>query len=276
MIYNTLVKKDAGIKLSYIEVPFEIKSIHDDDEEFFIFEGLASTFNEIDLVDDVIRPGAFQKSLQARTPIILWQHKTNEPIGMPLEIKETPEGLFVKVRLPKEDTLVSGRVIPQMKVGSIKKMSIGFNVADKEIDGRLRILKEIELFEISLVTFPANPNASVTGFKSIEELLSKTDISEDDLKLVLADIKKEQDSKADKKFTLEDVNNIKDKKALREFFKSTELFTKQAREHLVENVFKSVQGELEEDDKGQGDLDQKAMAATLAAYKKLGETLNKT
>ncbi len=165
-----LITKDSSLseKLNHLEVAFEVKSFGEDEEnkDFFVFEGLASTFGNIDLVDDVVRQGAFQKSIQERMPIILWQHRTSEPIGMPVEIKEVPEGLFVRVRLPKADTLVSGRVIPQMQVGSIRKMSIGFNIVDSEMDGKLRILKEIDLHEISLVTFPANPAADVTGFKA--------------------------------------------------------------------------------------------------------------
>lgn len=157
-------------EMVYLDIPFQIKSLHDDedDPDFFVFEGLASTFGNIDSHDDIILPGAFAKTLSIMTPVILWQHDTFEPIGMPIEIRETTEGLFVKARLPRNDDLVKGRVIPQMKVGSIRTMSIGFRTIESEFntDTGIRILKEIKLFEISLVTFAANSQAVVTGFKS--------------------------------------------------------------------------------------------------------------
>lgn len=162
------IKKNDNT-IQRIEVDVEIKSM-DEDDEFFRFEGLASTFGNIDLVDDIVAKGAFVESLAKRDPIILWQHDMFEPIGMPEEVKETQEGLFVKVRLPKDDTLVSGRVIPQMKVGSIKKMSIGFRVQEASFNNEtgIRTLLKLDLREISLVTFPANPEAEVSAFKGEE------------------------------------------------------------------------------------------------------------
>jgi HK97 family phage prohead protease len=191
------------MNLNFIEVPFEIKSVKDDDE-FFTFEGMASTFGNIDLVDDMIVKGAFEKSLAERTPVILWQHNTNEPIGMPIEIREQNDGLFLKAKMPKDDDLVKGRVMPQIRIGSVRKMSIGYSVKESDIDGDIRILKQIDLFEISLVTFPANPKASVTGFKQHGKMYSIDDV--------------------------EHIDNVKD---LREFFKQSDVFTKQAREHII-------------------------------------------
>jgi len=226
--------------MNYLELPFEIKAMSEEDK-FFTFEGLASTFNNVDLTDDIIRKGAFLKSISERTPVILWQHRTSEPIGMPTEIRETEEGLFIKARLPKEDDLVRGRVMPQMRVGSIRKMSIGYSVKDSENEGRVRILKEIDLFEVSLVTFPANPKASVSAFKSADG----------------------------KMFSLEDVQHISDVKTLRDFFKETDIFTKQAREHIMNkflNLGDPVSG-------GQGDSDQ--LSEVLTAYRNLNKNINR-
>lgn len=149
-----------------MRVPFEVKDIDDSDPDFFIFEGLASTFGNIDLVDDIVARGAFVESLKETIPVIMWQHKQDEPIGMPAEIFESKEGLYVKARLPKADTFVMGRVIPQIKIGSIRWMSIGYVTIESDMEGSIRILKKLSLKEISLVTFPANPMAKVTGFKS--------------------------------------------------------------------------------------------------------------
>ena len=161
-----------------LQFDFEIKNFgpDEDDDNFFRFEGLASTFGNTDLVNDVIEPGAFNESLDKRMPVLLFSHSMNEPIGMPEEIRETSEGLFLRGRLPREDTLVSGRVIPQMRVGSLKSMSIGFSMGadDFEMRDGKRFIKRVNLHEVSLVVFPANEMARVSGFKS--ELEEETDV----------------------------------------------------------------------------------------------------
>ncbi len=151
-----------------LTVAFEVKQFTEEDE-LFRFEGFASTFGNLDFDDDVILPGAFRESLKKRTPVLLWQHNTGEPIGMPEEIFEDSDGLILKGVLPKADDLVRGRIIPQMKIGSIKSMSIGFSipVEGSFTENGIRFIKAIELFEVSLVTFPANPMALVSGFKTV-------------------------------------------------------------------------------------------------------------
>jgi HK97 family phage prohead protease len=153
--------------IEHIDVDFEIKQIFEDDDQLFRFEGLASTFGNIDLVDDIVARGAFEESIKQRMPKILWQHSSREPIGMPEIATETEEGLFIRAKLPKEDTFVSGRVIPQIKIGSINAMSIGFIDQDSETNGQgIRTLKKIDLKEVSLVSFPANELALISGFKN--------------------------------------------------------------------------------------------------------------
>jgi HK97 family phage prohead protease len=149
---------------------FELKSIQED-EEYFTFDGYASTFGNVDLGDDAIMKGAFLSSLTKNSSVpILWQHQMSEPIGKSIELYEDDKGLYIKGKLPKKDTLVSGRIIPQMKVGSIREMSIGFFTRDSEMDKGIRLIKEIELYEVSLVTKAMNPQAIVSGFKSMESI----------------------------------------------------------------------------------------------------------
>lgn len=177
MATQKLEVKKTEQKQEWLEVPFNVKALENEaaDPNFFKFEGLASTFGNIDLVDDIVMPGAFTESLKNETPVILWQHRQGEPIGMPIELRETEKGLFVRAQLPRSDDLVKGRVIPQMEVGSIKSMSIGFIVEEFTIDeNNIRKLEKIRLKEISLVTFPANPLADVTGMK--QEPITKVDI----------------------------------------------------------------------------------------------------
>lgn len=179
---------------------FEVKEFNED-SDYFMFEGYASTFGNIDLGDDVIVKGAFIDTLKTNSNLpILWQHSMHEPIGNSVSVYEDERGLFIKARLPKADTLVNGRVIPQMKAGSIKEMSIGFFVKDYEIKGDLRYLKAIELFEVSLVTKAMNPQAQVTGFKSfkdvefkelkdIESFLKEGGLSQNEAKTLISKVK---------------------------------------------------------------------------------------
>ena len=151
--------------------PFEVKATAEENN-IFTFEGYASTFNNVDHGDDIVIRGAFSNSLAKNSQVpILWQHQMSEVIGISVQLYEDDKGLFIKGNLPKDDTLVSGRIIPQMKVGSIKEMSIGFFTKnyDRAKDG-IRLLKEIDLFEVSLVTKAMNSQALVTGFKSFETL----------------------------------------------------------------------------------------------------------
>lgn len=171
---NLRIKNDPKTK-AVLECDFKIKAIEEEDEGFFIFEGFASTFGNIDSDGDIIHKGAFLESLKKRMPVVLWQHNSREPIGMPISLEETDEGLFIRARLPKSDTFVSGRVIPQMKVGSVTKMSIGFFILEAneqkvEDDRWILNITKVDLREFSLVTFPANELADVTDFKSLKEV----------------------------------------------------------------------------------------------------------
>lgn len=151
-------------------LPFEVKEFNED-SEYFTFEGYASTFGNIDLGDDIIVRGAFSNSLAKNSTVpVLWQHQMSEPVGKSITLYEDDKGLYIKAILPKEDTLVKGRIMPQMKIGSIKEMSIGFFTREAEMEKGVRMIKEIELFEVSLVTKAMNPQALVSGFKSMESL----------------------------------------------------------------------------------------------------------
>jgi HK97 family phage prohead protease len=144
----------------------EFKEIQTQDN-LFTFKGYASVFGNVDLGNDVILSSAFDKALAKNSSFpVLWQHDMHEPIGIS-NLKVNNIGLYAEGNLPKDDSLVAGRVIPQMKIGAIKEMSIGFFLKDFEYDKNgVRILKEIELFEISLVTKAMNPKAQVDSFKS--------------------------------------------------------------------------------------------------------------
>ena len=148
----------------------EIKEL----SESGIFEGYASTFGERDLGGDVVVAGAFAKSLKARGAKgvrMFADHDPSKRIGVWTDLKEDDRGLFVKGRLLLEKQIGKEAYI-DLKEGSLDAMSIGYRVAPNgsSYDGRrkARMLKELDLVEISLLPFPMNENARVTGIKGAD------------------------------------------------------------------------------------------------------------
>lgn len=146
-----------------------------------VVEGYGSVFNVEDSYADVIEAGAFLKSLAAHKkagtmPAMLWQHSALAPIGVWSEMKEDSKGLWIKGQLCL-DTVQGKEAYALLKMGAITGMSIGFASKnwnyDRETD--VRTLTEIELWEVSLVTFPANEKARVTQVKSATEIVAPKD-----------------------------------------------------------------------------------------------------
>jgi len=159
-----------------IEIKSSIKAYHDEDEDkdYGTFEGYGSVFGNKDLGNDVIERGAFLKSLKRRKPQnvkLLYQHKSDMPIGVFDEIKEDDHGLVVKGRLALK-TQAGAEAYELLKMGALDGLSIGFRVNPKEVSydkrGNKRIIKEVDLMEVSLVTFPMNPQATVRSVKGEE------------------------------------------------------------------------------------------------------------
>ena len=164
------------MELEYQSFDFELKALGDSNPDFFTFEGYASTFGNVDKVGDIIERGAFSESIEKTTPTILFMHDPMQPVGMPTELREDEAGLFVKGNLPKTDALVRDRIIPQMKVGSIGTMSIGFRIPEggqRTGENGLRYISKADLKEFSLVTtnFEANDQAQITAFKALRQPL---------------------------------------------------------------------------------------------------------
>lgn len=159
-----------------LEIKSSIKAYHDDEEDkdYGTFEGYGSVFGNKDLGNDVIERGAFLKSLKRRKPQnvkLLYQHKSDMPIGVFDEIKEDDHGLVVKGRLALK-TQAGAEAYELLKMGALDGLSIGFRVNPKEVSydkrGNKRIIKEVDLMEVSLVTFPMNPQATVRSVKGEE------------------------------------------------------------------------------------------------------------
>jgi len=166
-------EESEEIESEYLDVLSEIKAYEEDedDKQYGRFEGYASVFNNTDLGNDVIKTGAFKKSLRARGVKgikLLYQHKSDMPIGILEDIKEDNNGLYVKGRLALKTT--AGRdAYELLKMGAIDGMSIGFRANPDEVSydkrSRKRMIGEVDLMEVSLVTFPMNPSARIRSVK---------------------------------------------------------------------------------------------------------------
>jgi HK97 family phage prohead protease len=131
------------------------------------FEGYASLFGVPDGAGDVVAPGAFAASLRKRPPRdvrMLYQHFAHEPIGTWDVIREDRRGLYVRGHLTLDVTRAR-EVRALIADGALNGLSIGFRTVRARRDAKsgLRVLEEIELWEISIVTFPLLSGSTVTG-----------------------------------------------------------------------------------------------------------------
>jgi HK97 family phage prohead protease len=133
-----------------------------------VIEGYGSVFGNTDAYGDRIDRGAFADSLRARKPKMLWQHDMDEPVGVWDEVSEDDRGLRVKGRLALGTA--RGRDAQELiGMGAMDGLSIGFRARDYEMDGNNRVLKSIDLYEVSLVTMPANLLATITDIRSMDD-----------------------------------------------------------------------------------------------------------
>jgi uncharacterized protein len=175
------------------ELPFEYKEASDDGSSF---SGYASVFCNVDRTGEVIAPGAFDDSLPRflEEGVIAWNHDWGLPIGRPVEAREDRRGLYIKAFI--SDTQMGRDARTLLKDRVVKKLSIGFRTVASEVlnekavgelwethgyqptpeDRHLlkaaqgaRVLREIDLYEASPVSVPANRQADITAVKSFLE-----------------------------------------------------------------------------------------------------------
>jgi HK97 family phage prohead protease len=137
------------------------------------FAGYASLFGKPDLGRDVVLPGAFAASLAKRGAggiKMLFQHDPNQPIGVWSEVREDGRGLFVKGRLTA-GVARAREVLSLMRAGALDGLSIGYRTVRGRTDQKtgIRSLIEVDLWEISVVTFPMLPEARVSSVKSVRD-----------------------------------------------------------------------------------------------------------
>lgn len=167
--------------------PFSVKAAGPDDglaEGQFV--GYASAFGNADSYGDVVQPGAFSKTLQewaekGNTIPVLWGHDMGDPfanIGGVLHAEEDEAGLKVTAQLDM-DNPTAVQVYRLLKGRRIDTMSFAYAVRDSEEKDGLLHLKDLQVFEVSVVHVPANDQARVLAVKSATEALAKADLSAD-------------------------------------------------------------------------------------------------
>ena len=156
----------------YLDLAFQVKSVQDDGT----FSGYGSVFGVVDSYQEIVAPGAFTESLKNRMPSLLWQHRSGEPIGVWPIVKEDTVGLHVEGKLALK-TARGSEAYELLKMGAISGLSIVFITREDSYDKvtGIRTLKQVDLWEVSLVTFPANDSARITNVKSIESIKTYAD-----------------------------------------------------------------------------------------------------
>ena len=157
---NSIMKTEAKA----YHIPVEIKELSEEGQ----LEGWAAVFGNVDLGGDVIEPGAFTKTIKERGSevLICAQHNTDWPLGT-CEIQERPKGLWMKGKLELE----LGRakeIYLMLKKKLVRGLSIGFQSIPSKtsIENGIRHLKEVKLYEISVVTLPMNELALIENVKA--------------------------------------------------------------------------------------------------------------
>jgi HK97 family phage prohead protease len=146
-----------------LKIPLEIKALHERE-----FSGYGSVFGNVDLGGDVVMPGAFRKSLsakQGKLPQMFWAHDPAQVPGKWVDMSEDKRGLVVKGVLA--DTPLGNEIHTLLKMEAVRGLSIGYVTKEQEFeeDGT-RLIKEVDLWEVSIVSLPMNPLAEVVHAKS--------------------------------------------------------------------------------------------------------------
>tara|TARA_R100001510_G_C7646394_1_gene203703 strand:- start:747 stop:1619 length:873 start_codon:yes stop_codon:yes gene_type:complete len=175
--YEEEVENSVEVETKYLALNCEWKmpdEEEEDDRYKGTFSGYASVFGNKDLGGDVVVRGAFKESIRkkkAKNIKFLYMHKTDKPIGVFTKVDEDDRGLQVEGKLAL-GTQLGKETYELMKMGAITGLSIGYKVDAKGYSyderSRRRKLKEVDLMEISAVTFPMNPKAQIRQVKGTE------------------------------------------------------------------------------------------------------------
>lgn len=161
--------------MQHMDFGLEVKALDDAGT----FEGYAAVFGNVDNGGDKIAQGAFAEGLGAarnagRSVKMLWNHDPSQPIGVWDDMIEDSQGLKVKGRLVMEVTRAR-EVYALMKANAVGGLSIGYRTRDAAPEGNVRLLKKLDLFEVSVVTMPMNNQSKVLHIKAdgLEDITEK-------------------------------------------------------------------------------------------------------
>ena len=154
-----------GVRTEFKTIEF---ALEDYDEEEGTFSGYGAVFSNIDSGGDIIEPGAFTKTIAegvGRVKILSGHNESLLPIGKPLELREDANGLFLKAKI--SDTTLGRDVRTLIKDGVLCELSIGYDPVVFDYDeAGIRHLREVKLWEVSVVTWAMNDQAVITDIKS--------------------------------------------------------------------------------------------------------------
>ena len=166
--------------------------IIDADEKAGIVKGYASVFNNVDSDNDIIKSGAYKKTIAENGKRVkyLYQHDMDKPIGKMVNLEEDEKGLVFEAEIAK--TQLGMDVIELIKAGVITENSVGILPIQKEMINGKREITEVKLYEVSAVTLAANdqamildvkgnvdPNKVIKRYDNIARLIRKGNISDD-------------------------------------------------------------------------------------------------
>jgi HK97 family phage prohead protease len=169
-----------------------IGEILDADKGAGVVKGYASVFDNKDSDNDIIRKGAYKKTIEenGRRVKYLYQHDMDKPLGKMVHLEENDKGLVFEAQIAK--TRLGEDVIELIKSGVITENSVGILPIQKEMVDGVRNITEVKLFEVSAVTLAANDQAMILDVKgnidqtkllkrydNIAKLIRKGDISDD-------------------------------------------------------------------------------------------------
>lgn len=182
MTHELKTKKRGAIGMQYKTFSFDTKDVAVNSESRRI-SGYAAIFGNKDKAGDILIKGCFSKSIQERGPqsnandkiVHLWMHNMNEPVGKIVTLIEDDKGLYFEADIDKID--LGDREITQLESGTINQFSIGYSYVWDKVDYDSEkdafIVKEVILYEISVVSIGCNGETYYTGLKTAEEVEDK-------------------------------------------------------------------------------------------------------
>ncbi|EPR14138.1 primosome assembly protein PriA [Sphingobium indicum IP26] len=160
--------KHGQLKVRDFSLSIKAEAVKDDGT----FEGYGSVFGVTDSYGEIVAAGAFTQSLKeiaakGRPVPVLWQHQSSAPLGVYEALSEDEHGLKVSGRLLIDDVPKAREAHALLKAGAVSGLSIGYWVRKSSYDEKtgVRTLTELDLVEVSLVTFPANDDARIEAVK---------------------------------------------------------------------------------------------------------------